>query len=156
MGSIDPESQGLAVVVGANKGIGLGLCKDLKAAGYDILASCRSSSDELNSLSVKVVQGVDVSKANGLSPLYTAIQQEGREIQLLVVCAGYQKLDSLQDLDFDDLDKHWQINAVGPLRLVKGLLSQMEPGRAKVVLLSSKMGSQGAQDIPPGGGLVSV
>lgn len=27
----------------------------------------------------------------------------------MVVCAGYQKLDSLQDLDFEDLDKHWQV-----------------------------------------------
>lgn len=31
------------------------------------------------------------------------------QVDLLVVCAGYQKLDSLQDLDFDDLDKHWQV-----------------------------------------------
>lgn len=32
------------------------------------------------------------------------------QVQLLVVCAGYQKLDSLQDLDFDDLDTHWQVS----------------------------------------------
>jgi short-subunit dehydrogenase len=31
------------------------------------------------------------------------------QVQLLVVCAGYQKLDSLQDLDTEDLDKHWQV-----------------------------------------------
>jgi NADP-dependent 3-hydroxy acid dehydrogenase YdfG len=34
------------------------------------------------------------------------------QVDLLVVCAGYQRLDSLQDLDLDDLDKHWQVNHV--------------------------------------------
>jgi hypothetical protein len=32
------------------------------------------------------------------------------QVHLLVVCAGYQKLDSLQDLDFEDLDTHWQVS----------------------------------------------
>lgn len=32
------------------------------------------------------------------------------QVLLLVVCAGYQKLDGLQDLDFEDLDKHWQVS----------------------------------------------
>lgn len=31
------------------------------------------------------------------------------QVKLLVVCAGYQKLDSLQDLDFEELDKNWQV-----------------------------------------------
>lgn len=31
------------------------------------------------------------------------------QVQLLVVCAGYQKLDSLASVDTDDLDKHWQV-----------------------------------------------
>lgn len=47
-----------------------------------------------------------------------------------------------------------QVNALGPLRVVRSLLPHLRPGSSKVVLLSSKMGSQGAQDIPPRGGLV--
>lgn len=31
------------------------------------------------------------------------------QVALLFVCAGYQKLDSLAGLDFDDLDRHWQV-----------------------------------------------
>jgi hypothetical protein len=31
------------------------------------------------------------------------------QVRVLVVCAGYQKLDSLQELDTDDLDTHWQV-----------------------------------------------
>jgi hypothetical protein len=38
------------------------------------------------------------------------------QVQLLVVCAGYQKLDSLQDLDFEDLDTHWQVREEADMR----------------------------------------
>jgi hypothetical protein len=31
------------------------------------------------------------------------------QVSLLLVCAGYQKLDSLAGLDCDDLDRHWQV-----------------------------------------------
>jgi hypothetical protein len=31
------------------------------------------------------------------------------QVKLLAVCAGYQKLDSLQDLDFEDLDTNWKV-----------------------------------------------
>lgn len=34
---------------------------------------------------------------------------EHLQVQLLVVAAGYQNLDGLSTLDFDDLDKHWQV-----------------------------------------------
>ncbi|WIA08482.1 hypothetical protein OEZ85_007918 [Tetradesmus obliquus] len=152
MGSLGSSEQGLAVVVGANKGIGLGLCQVLLAEGYGVLATCRSTSAELDATAAKVVQGVDVTSAAGLEPLFPALQS-GSKVQLLVVCAGYQKLDSLASLDTDDLDKHWQINAVGPLRVVQSLMPLLEDGKSKVVILSSKMGSQGAQDIPAGGGL---
>ncbi|WIA28540.1 hypothetical protein OEZ86_011082 [Tetradesmus obliquus] len=170
MGSLGSSNKGLAVVVGANKGIALGLCQVLLAEGYDVLATCRSTSPELDATSAKVVQGVDVTSAAGLEPLLAALQSRSK-VQLLVVCAGYQKLDSLASVDTDDLDKHWQINAVGPVRVVQTLLPLLEDGKSKhtetewlaaseyklrltqVVILSSKMGSQGAQDIPAGGGL---
>jgi short-subunit dehydrogenase len=32
------------------------------------------------------------------------------QVKLLVVCAGYQKLDSLQDLNFEDLDANWKVS----------------------------------------------
>ncbi|MCU0672579.1 MAG: SDR family NAD(P)-dependent oxidoreductase, partial [Myxococcota bacterium] len=33
------------LVVGANRGIGLELARDLKKRGYDVIATCRDTSD---------------------------------------------------------------------------------------------------------------
>lgn len=48
---------GVAVVTGANRGIGLGLATALKARGMRVVAVCRRSSEELDALGVTVIDG---------------------------------------------------------------------------------------------------
>src|SRR5690606_9141455 len=43
-----------ALVTGANRGIGLELCRQLKASGARVIAVCRKSSKELDALDVRV------------------------------------------------------------------------------------------------------
>ena len=42
------------LVTGANRGIGLEYCRQLKARGDDVVAVCRQTSDELECLGVQV------------------------------------------------------------------------------------------------------
>lgn len=51
--------------------------------------------------------GVDVTQEGAPSAVLQAL--EGRHLALLVVCAGYQTLDSLSSLDLGEVDKHWQV-----------------------------------------------
>eukprot|EP00877_Chromochloris_zofingiensis_P006725 jgi/Chrzof1/2305/Cz11g10110.t1 len=70
--------------------------------------------------------GVDVTKPEAAQVI---LQQLGNEqLTVLMICSGYQKLDSLDTLDFEDLQKHWDINTVGPLRLVQGLKHKLTKG----------------------------
>ena len=48
----------LAVVTGASSGIGLALCRQLADRGDRVVAACRSPSNELNALDVRVEEGV--------------------------------------------------------------------------------------------------
>jgi short-subunit dehydrogenase len=52
-------------------------------------------------------EGVDVTKDDAPSAVLQALA--GRQVALLVVCAGYQTLDSLSSLDLGEVDKHWQV-----------------------------------------------
>jgi len=54
----------LAVITGANKGIGLVLARHLRNKGYSVVASCRTASHELDNIG-KVVEGVDVRCVRG-------------------------------------------------------------------------------------------
>jgi NAD(P)-dependent dehydrogenase (short-subunit alcohol dehydrogenase family) len=107
------------VVTGANRGIGLELCRQLKARGEDVFAACRTTSPELEALGVTVVR-----------------------IDVLLNNAGMLAGDALEALDLDAMTRQFEVNALGPLRLTAGLLPRLGKG-SKVALMSSRAGSIG-------------
>ena len=49
------------VITGANRGIGLSLCKFYVERGFDVYAVCRKQSQELSALNLQVIDRIDVS-----------------------------------------------------------------------------------------------
>ena len=129
-----------AVVTGANRGIGLELCRQLAARGDAVIAACRRPSNELQQLGVRVEGGVDV--ADEASVATFAKRLAGERIDLLVNNAGVLTHETLQDLDFDRIRNDLEVNALGPLRVTSALLPMMPRG-AKIGLITSLMGSMG-------------
>jgi len=126
------------LITGANRGIGLSLCKLLKARGDDVLATCRRSTPELVQLVVEVFDGVDVTSDKSLNLL--AEKLRGQMLDLLVNNAGVLTDESLQELDFAAIQRQMETNAYGPLRVTHKLLPNLKSG-AKVALITSRMGS---------------
>jgi NAD(P)-dependent dehydrogenase (short-subunit alcohol dehydrogenase family) len=129
----------LAIVTGANRGIGLALTAALAARGATVLAACRSDSPGLTKLGVEVVDGVDVTSHTGVQRLAKAVAD--RSIDLLINNAGILLWgDQLDTLDFEGIRKQFEVNALGPLRVTAALRSRLGKG-AKVGLITSRMGS---------------
>src|SRR5689334_6022762 len=91
------------VVTGANRGIGLEICRQLKHRGEAVVAACRTSSSELDALGVEVVSGVELSSDDGAAKLAKAVGE--RRVDVLVNNAGVLLPDALDALDFDLLRK---------------------------------------------------
>jgi NAD(P)-dependent dehydrogenase (short-subunit alcohol dehydrogenase family) len=128
------------LVTGSNRGIGLELCRQLKARGEDVIAACRSSSPELETLDVRVATGVDVTSAAAVTGLLARLDDV--TIDGLILNAGILEPTSLEPLDLESLRRQFEVNALGPLRLTRALLTHLSPA-AKVVLITSRMGSIG-------------
>ncbi len=47
----------LAAVTRADRGIGLAMCKNLKAKGYHVIGACRWKSPALEALNLEIVEG---------------------------------------------------------------------------------------------------
>lgn len=126
------------VVTGANRGIGLELCRHYQKHGNRVYGACRKASDELRVLGVEIIEGVDVSRAADLGELTRALGDQ--PIDILINNAGMLSNQSLGDVDYAKVERQFEVNAIGPLRVTESLLDNLGKG-AKVALITSRMGS---------------
>jgi NAD(P)-dependent dehydrogenase (short-subunit alcohol dehydrogenase family) len=128
----------IALVTGANRGIGLELCRQLSERGVTVLAACRQSSPELDALGVQVLEGCEVTDELAVEQLARTLK--GVDLDLLLLNAGILTRESLDDLDLEAVRRQFEVNTLGPLRVARALRGNLSAG-AKVGVLTSLMGS---------------
>ena len=131
---------GVAVVTGANRGIGLELTRQLKVRGAEVVGVCRAGSPELEALGVRVESGIDITEPAAWARLVERLAHD--DIDLLIQNAGVLLADSLEDVDPARVRAQFEVNAVAPLFLTRVLERHLRAG-SKVALITSRMGSIG-------------
>ena len=126
------------LVTGANRGIGLEYCRQIKKRGDNVIAVCRSVSNELKDLDVQTETDIDITSDVSVNKLVKKL--EGKTLDVLINNAGIVERVSLNNLDFDSIRRLFEVNAVGPLRLTQALLNNLKSG-SKVIMMTSRMGS---------------
>ena len=114
------------------------LCRQLRARGDEVIATCRQSSPELEGLGVNVHTGVDVGEDASVEKLAQAL--EGVKLDILINNAGILSRETLDDLGFDRIRRQFEINSLGPLRVTAALLGNLQRG-SRVAIITSLMGS---------------
>ncbi len=126
------------VITGANKGIGLELCRFYRQQGDRVVAACRHASDDLLHLECEVVEGIDVSDSAAIARL--AAYLDGGTVDVLFNNAGIFTNQNLGSTDFEAIEQQFCVNAMGPLRVTLALLPNLVRG-SKVAMITSRMGS---------------
>jgi len=103
-----------------------------------VIATCRSSSQELDDLGVRVESGIDVTSENSILNLKNNLS--GIKIDVLIQNAGIAESSSLESLDTESLRRQFEVNALAPLSFTRTFLNNMRNG-SKVILITSRMGS---------------
>lgn len=49
------------LITGANRGIGYEYCRQLQARGETVIAVCRTASEDLKQLGIRVEEGIDIT-----------------------------------------------------------------------------------------------
>lgn len=129
-----------AIVTGANRGIGLEFCRQLKERGWMVTGLCRSTTPDLVALGVRVMEGIDVTDQASLDRL--AGELAPGSVDLLVNNAGILDGMSLEQLDPESCRRQFEVNALGPVRVTRAVLPALREG-GKVALVTSRMGSIG-------------
>jgi NAD(P)-dependent dehydrogenase (short-subunit alcohol dehydrogenase family) len=128
------------LIVGASRGIGLALARQLHARGDRVIATTRGPSPELAAVGVQVIDGVDIRLDEGVLRLSTALGQ--RQLDDVVIVAGILEPVDLGHLDLERIREQLEVNALGPLRIAHALVERLHPG-SRLAFLTSRMGSIG-------------
>ena len=131
------------LVTGANRGIGLELCRQLHAQGENVIAVCRTNSNELEQLNIKTITDIDVTDSHSLAQLKQHLNDT--KIDLLINNAGILASNTLGEIDYQTVMQQYLVNAIGPLKVTEALLPLLDKG-SKVAIITSRMGSMADND----------
>ena len=135
------SSVSLALVSGANRGIGLEVARALARDGHRVLAGTRSldAMGDVGGLDITPVQ-LDVTDPDSIARLPL-----DDSLEVLVNNAGVYPPGRASQIDFDVVEETWQINALGAWRLAVAAIPHMGRG-ARIVNVSSGAGSLETMD----------
>ncbi|QIJ75879.1 SDR family NAD(P)-dependent oxidoreductase [Methylobacterium sp. NI91] len=134
-----------ALIVGASRGLGLGLVARFLARGWDVTATVRRPSQALADLSMdaplRIEAGVDIDDDGAVADLRTRLA-EAPDFDLVFVVAGIatQAGTPASLLSREVVGAVFQTNAVSPIRFAEAFHRRVAPG-GLIVLMTSKLGS---------------
>lgn len=126
------------LITGANRGIGLEFARQYSADGWDVIATARQSSAELDRLGVRI-ESLDLSDPDAVAACPSKIDS----LDLFIANAG---TNHPMNPDGPQNARDWQlmmmVNVIAPYQLAKALLPRMT-NHGRMIAISSGMGSIG-------------
>lgn len=154
------QQTSVALITGANKGIGFQIAKDLLVHGFTVLIGSRSLENGRNA--AKALKGdahaieIDVTKQNTINSAAERIRQEFGRLDVLVNNAGIShagkpgegfpenamQYNLMTDAPLEHIRTVWETNVFGVISVTQSMLSLLrEAPAARIVNIGSTGGS---------------
>ena len=126
-----------ALILGASRGLGLGLAAELVRRGWTVTGTIRNAEDgpALQNAGATVEQA-DITDPASLEALKLRLPM----LDLLFVNAGISEPADFASIDEAGIGTLFMVNAIAPVRAAEALLDHVAP-RGTIAFMSSRMGS---------------
>ena len=129
-----------ALILGASRGLGLGLARELAGRGWHVTGTVRQDADR----AALEAAGATVARADITDP--ASLQTlAASDLDLLFVNAGISEPAEFEVIEPDAIAFLFNTNAVAPVRAALALLDRVKPD-GTVAFMSSRMGSVALTD----------
>src|SRR4051812_24685540 len=144
------SNSGIALVTGANRGIGKEIARQLIEKGFFVIMTGRdlkkisSAQNEIDPSKLKsAIISLDVSSANEINNLPKKISEVADHLDVLVNNAGIiGTTKGISGMSTDEFQNVLQTNSIGPLFLIKALHPLLRKSNdPRVINISSGMGA---------------
>ena len=139
-----------ALIIGASRGLGLGLVKTLLSDGWHVTATVRNSqgAESLKALGPVHVEKLDMDDQQAVIAL--SQQLKGETFDLLFVNAGVKgpANQSPGGATLAEVGQLFFTNAVAPINLAQRFVGQIREGSGVLAFMSSVLGSVTLPDAP--------
>jgi NAD(P)-dependent dehydrogenase (short-subunit alcohol dehydrogenase family) len=139
-----------ALLIGASRGLGLGLAREYLSRGWRVIATARSDATKLVELAKGAkddlrIEQVDIADTDGLAELREALAHE--KLDLLFVVAGISGSvpKPLHEVSPDEAARVFLVNAYFPIVAAEAFAALLKP-KATVAFMSSRLGSIAEND----------
>jgi 2-deoxy-D-gluconate 3-dehydrogenase len=148
----------VALVTGANRGLGQAMAVALAEAGADIVGVCRLGAAQETAQQVKslgrryldIAADLGQTSVQELTDIVSQVEQALGQVDVLVNNAGIIRRSSALDYSEEDWDAVYQINLKSPFFLAQAAARAMvRRGRGKIINVASLLSFQGGILVPP-------
>lgn len=139
------HAQKKALIVGASRGLGLGLTQRLLERGWNVTATVRQSrSDGLNALTDRFpflsVESVDINQPDRVASLHERLAECRFDLIFVVAGASHDRWQTVGDVSKATFEEVMVTNALSPMRFVERFQDLVTPD-GTIAAMSSGQGS---------------
>lgn len=148
----DTNEDKVALIVGASRGLGLGLVKAYLSRGWKVIATVRDErgrqalANAAGKDAALSIMQLDINKPDEIATLRQSL--EGNELDVLFINAGIMNhpgATPIEDVSTDDFVNVMVTNAVSPMRVIAALHDLVKP-QGVVAAMSSNLASISGND----------
>lgn len=125
------------ILTGASDGLGREFGKKCLAEGVEVIALCRTKPD-YNCIHI----ATDLTSETSMQEACTKICQDFSEFDALINCAGIQKIQPSNQVDYKNMEELFKVNTLAPIFLCSELFDLIKTNSADIMNIGSTCGTK--------------